>query len=240
MRMKLIMAFVFVPMALLATHDVSDVQLRQILNRAIRYEDNPHASWGEVRYAIQCAGGNSNRVVSLMKQLVSEGTEDEAAAMFYISEIGKYGTNSDLPFLYQRVAATNLCEAAAGSVIRIEGLTTNSLAQISALAPAGLVDPWVSMGAWCRILEAAEACPTNALIRAQAVSNAVSYAARLTSYVETFDGCITHVDSSYRMSKRRLSVLRSVRDLGPNEWQTNFVTRAIHELESCPEANLSE
>jgi len=237
---RIMMMIAVVVSASAAMAVATDAELRRILFRATQYIDDPHGGPGEVRYAIQASGGNTNRVVALMKQLIEEGTEDEAAAMFYIWEIGKYGTNSDLPFLYQRVAATNLCEAAAGSVIRIEGLTTNSLAQISALAPAGLADPWVPMGVWCRILEAAESCPTNSLIRAQAVSNAVSYAARLTSYVETFDGCITHIDSSYRMSKRRLAVLRSVRDLGPNEWQTNFVTRTIHELENYPEADLPE
>ena len=47
-----------------------------------------------------------------MKQLIVEGTEDVQTDKFYISEIGKYGTNSDLPFLYQRVATSNLCEHA--------------------------------------------------------------------------------------------------------------------------------
>ncbi len=89
-----------------------------------------------------------------MKQLIVEGTEDVQTDKFYISEIGKYGTNSDLPFLYQRVATSNLCEHAT--------------------------------------------------------------------------------------SKRRLAVLRPVRDLGVSEWETNFVAQTIRELEAYPEANLPE
>lgn len=220
--------------------EAEDAQLRHILERAVRYEDNPHAAWAEVRYAIRVAGGNSNRVVSLMKQLIGEETERDGIAGFYISEIGKYGTIADLPFLYSKVAMTNLSGMATEAVLKIDGLTTNTLSQIITFLPSGTDDAWASMRPWCRILEVAERYPTNTNVRAMAVSNAVSYASRLTSYVNVFDDCITHADPTYHTSKRRLAVMRSVRDLGVNEWQTNFVTQAIRELEAYPEANLPE
>ena len=160
----------------------SDEELRYTLCRATQYIDNPHGSRAAVRYAIQQAGGDSNRVVSLMKQMIGEGSESSTAA-FYITEIGKYGTTNDLPFLYRQVAATNLCETVTRAILAIEGLT---------------------------------------------------------NYVDILDGSITRVDSSYRMSKRRLGVLRAVQNLGVNEWQTNFVATAIRELEAYPEANLPE
>jgi len=229
------------PICLTAAAEIEDAQLRHILDRAIRYEDNPHASWGEVRYAIRCrASGNSNRVVSLMKQLISEGTEDAEATMFYLSEIGKHGTRTDLPFLYQRIATTNLCRTATEAVLEIEGLTTNSVALITSSLPSGPGDPWMPMSAYCRLLEASEklsACDSAKLLT---ISNAICYASRLTSYVNVFDDCLIRADPTYRMSKRRLAALRSAHNLGVNEWQTNFVISAIRELVAYPEANLPE
>ena len=64
--------------AVFARADVEDAELRHILERAVRYEDNPHAAMSEIRYAIQIAGGNTNRVVSLMKQMIVEGTESHS------------------------------------------------------------------------------------------------------------------------------------------------------------------
>ena len=72
------------------------------------------------------------------------------------------------------------------------------------------------------------------------LSNSVVYASQLTSYVNVFDLCLMDADPTYATSKRRLSVLRSVRALGANKWQTNFVERTIRELEAYPEANLPE
>ena len=224
---------------MVAVADVTDAQLRHILERATRYEDNPHASWGEIRYAIREAGGNSNRVVSLMKQMIVEGMEDDAA-MFYILEIGKYGTSSDLPFLYQRVATSNLCEHATMAVLDIEGLTTNSLTQITTLLPERSNCAWSVLCSHGWLLEYARRLPGGSPLRALVVSNAVLYAMHETGHPSSFDGSLTRADPTYATSKRRLAALRSVRNLGVSEWETNFVVQAIRELEAYPEANLPE
>ena len=101
-----------------ARADVADTRLLEILERAVSFIDNPDGGPGEVQYAIELTGNDTNRVVSLMKQLVDEGTKRKGALRFYISEIGKYGTSSDLPFLYQGVASSNLCEDATMAVLR--------------------------------------------------------------------------------------------------------------------------
>ena len=223
-----------------AVAEVSDAQLRGILDRAVSYIDDPNGGPSEVRYALRLSEGDTNRVVSLMKQLVAEGTCRDGAAVFYISQIGKHGTCADLPFLYQRIATTNLCRTATEAVLEIEGLTTNSVTQITAMLPSGNGDPWMPMSAFCRLLEASEKLSAGDSVKVLLVSNAVCYASQLTSYVEMFDDCLRHADLTYHASKRRLTVLRAVRDLGVNEWQTNFVTRAIRELVAYPEANLPE
>ena len=226
--------------AVLARADVEDAELRHVLERAVRYEDNPHAAVSEIRYAIQVAGGNTNRVVSLMKQLIVEGTEDAETDMFYISEIGKYGTSSDLPFLYQKVTTADYCASATEAILRIEGLTTNSLTQIMSSLPDSPRGNKKSAYAWCRILDVVTKCPSGEPIRTFALSNAVQFVSRQTESADWLDRGLIRIEPPYRMSKRRLAALRSVQSLGVGEWQTNYIAQAIRELEAYPEANLPE
>ena len=220
--------------------DVSDAQLREIFDRAGRYIDDPDGPASEIRYAIQLTGGDTNRVVTLMKQLVSEGLPRRGIMGFYISEIGKYGTTNDIPFLYRQVAATNLCETVTRAILAIEGLTTNSVATVTSLLPSDSARTWDAVCARCLLLEESEKSPSASPAKAMVLANALDYASGLTNYVDILDGSISRVDPSYRMSKRRLGVLRAVQNLGVNEWQTNFVATAIRELEAYPEANLPE
>ena len=220
--------------------NVDDGQLRLVLDRAARYIDNPGAGRSEVCYAIQLAEGDTNRVVTLMKQLVSEGLPRRGIMGFYISEIGKYGTTNDLPFLYRQVAATNLCETVTRAILAIEGLTTNSVATVTSLLPSDSARTWDAVCARCLLLEESEKSPSASPAKAMVLANALDYASGLTNYVDILDGSISRVDPSYRMSKRRLGVLRAVQNLGVNEWQTNFVATAIQELEAYPEADLPE
>ncbi|MBR5548826.1 MAG: hypothetical protein IKU71_03750 [Kiritimatiellae bacterium] len=226
--------------AVLARADVEDAELRHVLERAVRYEDNPHAAVSEIRYAIQVAGGNTNRVVSLMKQLIVEGTEDAETDMFYISEIGKYGTSSDLPFLYQKVTTADYCASATEAILRIEGLTTNSLTQIMSSLPDSPRGNKKSAYAWCRILDVVTKSPSGEPIRTFALSNAVQFVSRQTESADWLDRGLIRIEPPYRMSKRRLAALRSVQSLGVGEWQTNYIAQAIRELEAYPEANLPE
>ena len=226
--------------AVLARADIEDAELRHVLERAVRYEDNPHAAVSEIRYAIQVAGGNTNRVVSLMKQLIVEGTEDAETDMFYISEIGKYGTSSDLPFLYQKVTTADYCASATEAILRIEGLTTNSLTQIMSSLPDSPRGNKKSAYAWCRILDVVTKSPSGEPIRTFALSNAVQFVSRQTESADWLDRGLIRIEPPYRMSKRRLAALRSVQSLGVGEWQTNYIAQAIRELEAYPEANLPE
>lgn len=226
--------------AVLARADVADTRLLEILERAVSFIDNPDGGPGEVQYAIELTGNDTNRVVSLMKQLVDEGTKRKGALRFYISEIGKYGTSSDLPFLYQGVASSNLCEDATMAVLRIEGLTTNALTQITTLLPAGRDCAWSVMCSHAWLLEYARKLPDGSPLRALAVSNAVQHAFHETAYPSSFDKSLRLTDPTYAISKRRLAVLRSAQSLGVSDFQTNFVAQTIRELEAYPEANLPE
>ena len=218
----------------------SDSQLLEILNRAVGFIDDPDGGPGEVRYAIEASGYDTNKVVSLMKQLIAEGARRTGSTRFYLSEIGKYGTSADLPFLYQRVSETNFCASATESILRIEGLTTNSLVQITSLLPDSPRGNKQSAIAWCRILDVVTKYRSDEPIRIFALSNAVQFISRQTESADWLDRGLIRIDPPYRMSKRRLAMLRSVQALGVGEWQTNYVAQAIRELVAYPEANLPE
>ena len=241
MNKVLLMAAVMVAACASLAEDGSlDEELRKVLYRATQYIDDPHGGPGEVRYAIRLTGNDTNRVVSLMKQLIVEGTEDVQTDKFYISEIGKYGTSSDLPFLYQKVTTADYCASATEAILRIEGLTTNSLTQIMSSLPDSPRGNKKSAYAWCRILDVVTKCPSGEPIRTFALSNAVQFVSRQTESADWLDRGLIRIEPPYRMSKRRLAALRSVQSLGVGEWQTNYIAQAIRELEAYPEANLPE
>ena len=222
-----------------ARADVDDAQLREIFDRAGRYIDDPDGPSGEIRYAIRLPGGDTNRVVSLMKRTVDEGV-DVLAADFLVSEIGKHGTTDDLPFLYQRIGSTNHCYSAVQAIFSLEGITSNSVRTICENLPRNDSMCRWALYSWAELARRVREDCTDPAVRAMAVSNEIAYASRQNAFVEVVDQSIVRLDPSYRMSKRRLGVLRSVQALGVNEWQTNFVMRAIRELEAYPEAELPE
>ena len=240
MNKLLLVSAVCVGLAVTAKSDATDAQVRKILYRATQYIDDPDGGPGDVGYAIRLTGCDTNRVVSLMKQLIVEGTEDVETTMFYISEIGKYGTSDDLPFLYSKVAVSNLCEISVMSILRIEGVSTGSVARICALLPKDnpsnrcVVASWVTLAA-----EVRDKC-SDMGVRSLMVSNAVEYASRQNVFSDRIDQSIIRLDPNYRMSRRRLNALRSITNIGVHPSWTNYVANAINELVAYPEANLPE
>lgn len=240
MRMKILVMSVLMSMVLVAADEMDDAQLSRILDRAVRYEDNPDASWAEVRYAIRCAGGNSNRVVSLMKQRIVGSAEESGTTMFYLSEIGKYGTQSDLDFLCQRVSSTNLCEVAADAMLKLAGASTGTVSRICDRLPADNSTNSCVVSAWITMIAAVREDGEDQIVRNMMISNAVEYASRQNVYADRIDQSIMRLDPSYRMSRRRLNAMRRITVLGVHPSRTNYVAKALHELESYPEANLPE
>ena len=219
--------------------EVDDGQLRLVLDRAGRYIDDPEGPSCEIFYAIRQAGGDTNRVVSLMKQIIAEGADD-STTRFYLSEIAKYGTTNDVSFLYDYVSDTNVCRSAADAVLRIEGVSSHSVSRICALLPRGNPQSLDIIGSWMLLAREVQRQTSDAGVKSMAISNLIEYASLQNHSPERIDRSIRRLDPSYEMSKRRLGVLRAVQNLGVNEWQTNFVATAIRELEAYPEANLPE
>ena len=61
-----------------------------------------------------------------------------------------------------------------------------------------------------------------------------------TVYSEWYDELVQPLIPGYKYSKRRLSVLRAVQRLGLTKYNDVFITNAINELVSYPEADLPE
>ena len=217
----------------------SDKELRYTLWRSTQYIDNPHGSRSAVRYAIEQSCGDTNRVVSLMKQLIAESADD-STTRFYLSEIAKYGTTNDVSFLYDYVSDTNVCRSAADAVLRIEGVSSHSVSRICALLPRGNPQSLDIIGSWMLLAREVQQQTSDAGVKSMAISNLIEYASFQNHSPERIDRSIRRLDPTYERSKRRLGVLRAVQNLGVNEWQTNFVATAIREIEAYPEADLPE
>lgn len=226
--------------SIFARAEVADAQLRDVLNRAVCFIDDPKGGPGEVSHAIRLAGGDTNRVVALMKQLIGEGPESDGVAGFYISEIGKYATDADLPFLYQQVSRANVCETAVNAIIRVEGITTGSVDRICMLLPRGdptnryVVSSWITLSAAVR-----DRC-LDVSVQSMMISNAVEYASWQNVFPDRIDQSIMRLDPGYRTSRRRLGALRAITTIGVHPSRTNYVANAINELVAYPEANLPE
>ena len=66
------------------------------------------------------------------------------------------------------------------------------------------------------------------------------FAANVNQCHKWLDDAIMRHDASYRYSRRRLAVLRSVYSRGINQYSYSYVTNAINELVAYPEANLPD
>ena len=82
--------------------------------------------------------------------------------------------------------------------------------------------------------------PELSLFSTQCMGMALNYAQNVSTMHMSLDKALLDVDSSYRYSKRRLSVMRAAQNRCWNELLTNYVTNAINELVAYPESELPD
>lgn len=90
------------------------------------------------------------------------------------------------------------------------------------------------------LVDAAWNCGVPLTVRAFAMETACGFASNVNQCHKWLDEAIMRHDVSYRYSRRRLSVLRSVRSRGINQYSYSYVTNAISELVAYPEADLPD
>ena len=185
----------------------------------------------------QCEG-DTNRFARLLCELAQ--TNDVRIADRMIRCLGRHGTTAQLPFLYSM--ATNELHGATAvkSILRLEGVTSNSVDVTGMYLSMTNVDFEYRADACKALLRAAApSCVTTGICQ-MARNCALRYARSANRYVMDVDAVFIETDSTYRNSKRRLAVLRSAYELGVSQYQIAYVTNAINELVAYPEADLPE
>ena len=185
----------------------------------------------------QCEG-DTNRFARLLCELAQ--TNDVRIADRMIRCLGRHGTTAQLPFLYSMATNEQHGATAVKSILRLEGVTSNSVAVAGAYLSMTNVDFEYRADACKALLRAAvPSCVTTGICQ-MARNCALRYARSANRYVMDVDAVFIETDSTYRNSKRRLAVLRSAYELGVSQYQIAYVTNAINELVAYPEADLPE
>ena len=185
----------------------------------------------------QCEG-DTNRFARLLCELAQ--TNDVRIADRMIRSLGRHGTTAQLPFLYSMATNEQHGATAVKSILRLEGVTSNSVGVTGMYLSMTNVDFEYRADACKALLRAAvPSCVTTGICQ-MARNCALRYARSANRYVMDVDAVFIETDSTYRNSKRRLAVLRSAYELGVSQYQIAYVTNAINELVAYPEADLPE
>ena len=185
----------------------------------------------------QCEG-DTNRFARLLCELAQ--TNDVRIADRMIRCLGRHGTSAQLPFLYSMATNEQHGATAVKSILRLEGVTSNSIDVTGMYLSMTNVDFEYRADACKALLRAAvPSCVTTGICQ-MARNCALRYARSANRYVMDVDAVFIETDSTYRNSKRRLAVLRSAYGLGVSQYQIAYVTNAINELVAYPEADLPE
>ena len=185
----------------------------------------------------QCEG-DTNRFARLLCELAQ--TNDVRIADRMIRCLGRHGTTAQLPFLYSMATNEQHGVSAVKSILRLEGVTSNSVDVTGMYLSMTNVDFEYRADACKALLRAAApSCVTTGICQ-MARNCALRYARSANRYVMDVDAVFIETDSTYRNSKRRLAVLRSAYELGVSQYQIAYVTNAINELVAYPEADLPE
>ena len=183
-------------------------------------------------------GTDTNRFARLLAEVAQ--TNNNWVAQDAISSLGVYGTSAQLPFLYSM--ATNELHGATAvkSILRLEGVTSNSV---------GVTGMYLSMtniiqrdrSEICSFFfNAVKTSDVSAALKERGECVALRYAGTANLYFRRMDEAMISTEPAYRLSKRRLAVLRAAYELGVSQYQIAYVTNAINELVAYPEADLPE
>ena len=223
--------------SLMLSGEATDSRVKDLVIRSGEVIDN---SWRARRMFDNAEGlceGDTNRFARILYELAQ--TNDVRIANRMIDRLGWYGTTAQLPFLYSMATNEQYGASAVKSILRLEGVTSNSVAITDKCLSIKRIKEPERLDV-CRMLVGltyAESTPSNAHVCA------LSYVynhARTCDYPAGLDQTLLRCDPSYRQSRRRLSVLRDVYAHGVDQWDIGYVTNAINELVAYPEANLPE
>ena len=185
-----------------------------------------------------CCENDTNRYVRIAKETATGNTNFVNMA---IALVEKHGSVDDLPFLYQCTNIAKCASSALTLILQLGGLTESSVEAASAYISGTNGNFGMDRNDVARELfrSSVNSSAVDSL-KSLAATNALNFA-RSSADVDYNDIGFRNADPSYKYSKRRLSVLRSVLPLCQGyEILLNYTTNAINELVAYPESELPD
>ena len=209
---------------------LSDAQVRFALNWIYGCFDGDHQSDLNALFA-QDMGFDTNQFVRVAK-VMAESNERPRQMLAIIS---KYDIQEGIPYLYGYTTNENgkVAFTACRLILGREGLTSNSVATVAALLSSDAQQLDTERKDLCRqMLQLARQEGGSEEMRGLAGRCAKDFAAADCSYVKAVDEAIVAFDPTYQYSTNRLETLRASLGGDINDYQRNYVTNAIHEIEA--------
>ena len=218
---------------------VSDEKVKTLVIRSGEVIDN---SWRARRMfdnAERLCEGDTNRFARILYELAQ--TNDVCMANRMIACLGWCGTTAQLPFLYSMATNAQHGATAVKSILRLEGVTSNSLAAVDQCLSMTNVQARMEREYLCLFMidNFAKASTSNE-IKDAVEERVLCFARRSGLYNGHFDSCLSLRMPGYQFSKRRLNVLRDAERNMIIRFNEAFITNAINELVAYPEADLPE
>ena len=217
--------------------EASDARVKEMIIRSGTYIHGGERAARALMAAKEHCGSDTNRFANLLCDISQ--TNDMYIARRMVRLLGHYGTREQLPHLYSLVANTNLCCDALSAVMRIGGVSSNSLSATASVLSNLHVRELDRLDLCVALVDNAYSLRTSTAQRDMALSFLWAHF-RTCPYPQGIDEALVRKDAGYRHSRRRLANLRAVYAHGVDQWDIAYVTNAINELVAYPEQNLSE
>ena len=232
---RFLIAVVALASAVANSEEVSDDRIKSMIIGSESYIDNSRAAERLYNNARRRCGDDTNRFARILCELAQ--TDDKHIADRMIYRLGWHGTTAQLPFLYSMATNEQHGATAVKSILRLEGVTSNSVATASRY----LFSTNYRHRARYEICD----CLVSQLAKTQANrSQAERVVLRFLSdyniYHDWLDAAMKRTDPTYSQSKRRLSVLRAISLRETDAKDLSYITNAINELVAYPEADLPD
>ena len=240
MKRNAIFAFLALATAFVcsAEDDNSDEKIKRRIVGYNFYIDNPDASYRMFMNARRRCGTDTNRFARLLAEVAQ--TNNNWVAQDAISSLGVYGTSAQLPFLYSMATNEQHGATAVKSILRLEGVTSNSVDVTGMYLSMTNIIQRDRSEICSFFFNAVKTSDVSAALKERGECVALRYAGTANLYFRRMDEAMISTEPAYRLSKRRLAVLRSAYELGVSQYQIAYVTNAINELVAYPEADLPE
>ena len=209
-----------------------DAQVRRALNWIYDCFDGDHQSDMNALFA-RTMNYDTNQFVRVAKEMAA--SNERPRQMLAI--ISKYDLQQGIPYLYGYTTNENskVAFTACRLILGREGLTSNSVAAVAMFLSSDAPQYDTDRKDLCRqMLRQARQEGVSEEMRDLAGRCAKDFAAADCSYVKAVDEAIVAFDPAYQYSTNRLEVLRASLGQDINDYQRNYVTNAIHEIEARP------